>query len=94
MQNALILLVVFSGWITFGYLFWRAVYYGSIKFFHLKYGDTQYKNNKASISWIKARPMVVCCGIGNLIVIAFFPVMRKVAFTYGITLYYNMHETK
>lgn len=92
MQIILITAIALGIWLTIGYLFWRTIYYGSIKFFYLMYDDPCYKHSKANISWLKSRPMVICCGIVNIIAIMFFPVMREVAYKYGITLYFNPQD--
>jgi hypothetical protein len=82
---------VFIMWFLIGYLYWRAVYYGTIKYWYKEYHE-DYSESIISKSWETISPVIMCGGMLNLIFLPFFKYTRRMVFKYGITFYYKVPE--
>lgn len=80
-------------WLLIGYASWRCVYYGTIKFWYIKYSEDLRKFNRGKncLRILKyAFPIIVSGGPFNLLYFIFDKDMHKDIFDHGITLYFKI----
>lgn len=83
-------IILILAWLIFGYLYWRAVHYGSIKYFYKRFGE-DYTNIAESSEWYKvACPIITLAGFMNLPISFLSGQMTGLSFRYGITLYFKI----
>lgn len=85
----LLILGLIAAWYTIGYLFWRAVQYGAIKYWYKTYKE-DYSQSTPSRAWVKAKPLICACGPFNLAVVWFSGMASGMSFYYGITFYFKV----
>lgn len=76
-------------WFGTGYLFWRAVQYGTIKYWYLEYKE-DFSNSSSARGWVVALPIICAAGPINLLIAPFSGLARSMAFKKGITLHFKV----
>lgn len=86
----LIKIILILAWLLSGYLYWRAVHYGSIKYFHKKFG-IDYSIDAKTHEWYKvACPIITLAGLSNIPIAILSGQLFGPSFKHGITLYYKV----
>lgn len=85
----LVFLIIVSIWNLTGYLFWRAVYYGGLKYWYTQY-KIAFTDMPPYPEWRKIKPAVIVTGPINLIIILTMKSLKRITFAHGITLYFKM----
>lgn len=85
------ILLYIACWFLVGYLFWRAVYYGTLKYWHRKYKE-DYSNSKSSLAWRASFHIILLSGPMNLIVMFFSGLISGLCFRHGIVLFYKIPD--
>lgn len=85
----LITLCSLASWYAIGYLFWRAVHYGAIKWWYLQYKE-DYSNSAPSVNWKNSQWIICIGGLINLVVLPFSGLLKGTSFKHGVTINYKV----